>query len=165
MNAARIAIGAACVVSVLLVIVIVQTISDLGPGGVGLPAPPFTGQTASGATISIDDYDSEVIVLEFWATWCSACRQKMSYMKLLQKEYRARGVSFVGVSLDDRSKALADYEEKEGINFPSIFTGAEKIADAYGVESLPTVVVIDREGVVVYSGRPEYTEDAIKAAL
>ena len=88
--------------------------------------------------------------MDFWATWCGACRLEISGFVDLQKQYGDKGLTVIGVSLDEQgADVVTKFVKRFGVNYP-IVIGNEKVADAYGgIDAIPTTFVIDRQGRIV----------------
>ena len=113
-------------------------------------APSWELQDLDGKTIHSSDFKGKVVVLDFWATWCPPCRAEIPGFIELQKEYQARGLAVVGISVDQTSSdTVKSFAKKLGINYPVVLTDT-KIVDAYGgIDGLPTTFIIDRKGRIV----------------
>lgn len=121
------------------------------PGGslVGKPAPDFQLTTLDGKNASLADFRGKAVLLNFWATYCGPCRIEMPWFVDLQKKYAAQGFQIVGIDDEDVSdKTLKDFIDQIGTNYP-ILHGKDAVADAYGVEGLPTTFFIGRNGKVI----------------
>jgi peroxiredoxin len=116
------------------------------------PAPPFTLKDAQGKQVSLADYKGKVVLLNFWATWCTGCKQEIPWFIDFQTRYGADGLVILGVSLDDEGwKVLRPYLEEHPLNYPVVL-GNDDIAGLYGgVDALPATLLIDRDGKVVSS--------------
>jgi thiol-disulfide isomerase/thioredoxin len=114
--------------------------------------------------ISLDEYDGEVVVLNFWASWCGPCRREQPELNQAAADLEDLGVSFLGVNVQDDSSANAlAHEEEFAIPYPSIEDPAARFAGAFsgiGPRTLPSTVLIDREGRVAVSifGETTYEE-------
>ncbi|MEO8044006.1 MAG: TlpA disulfide reductase family protein [Spartobacteria bacterium] len=113
-------------------------------------APDFQLKNLEGKTIKLSDYKGKVVLLNFWATWCPPCREEIPDLVALQKQYAARGLVVLGISMDEGGAAgVARFAKKFEINYP-IVMGNEKTSEAYGgIQVLPTTFIIDRKGKVV----------------
>ncbi|MCL2448163.1 MAG: redoxin family protein [Polyangiaceae bacterium] len=116
---------------------------------VGAFAPPFAPmQTLSGAfPSSIGALRGRVVVLDFWATWCGPCRFVIPKLSALQSRLGAQGVTVLGVSTEDAQDVSA-FMRRTAMTYPVAVDARAETTRAYGVVSLPTLVVIDKRGVV-----------------
>jgi thiol-disulfide isomerase/thioredoxin len=115
---------------------------------VGKPAPDFQLQLLAGTRFHLAEAKDKVVVLDFWATWCGACRQAMPEVERVVEEFKGRNVQFVAVDLrenqDQITAALPDIQPP-----PAIALDADgRVADLYRVTGIPQTVVIDRRGTV-----------------
>ncbi len=126
----------------------------------GEPAPEFAREQMNGETFRLADHRGEIVVVNFWATWCPPCRKEIPGFIQLQKEFGAEGVTFVGVSLDETGfEAVRPYAEKMDINYPLV-VGSDRLTRTYGgVRALPTSFVVGPEGTVQYA-RPGFLPEA-----
>ena len=115
---------------------------------VGGQAPAFSNVTPIGAApASVAALKGKVVVLDFWATWCGPCRLVAPKLSALKDRFGAQGLTVVGVTTDDVQLA-ATFMEQHGMKYPSVADGKGDTSKAYGVTSLPTMLVIDKKGVV-----------------
>ena len=115
------------------------------------PAPDFTLKDMEGNDVSLSDYKGQVVLLNFWATWCGPCKIEMPWFVEFQRQYKDKGFTVLAISLDDDIDPVAPFVEKYGLNFPVVW-GDNDTADKFGgVAALPTTLIIDREGKIVDS--------------
>jgi cytochrome c biogenesis protein CcmG/thiol:disulfide interchange protein DsbE len=112
----------------------------------GEPAPAFTLALLDGSEISLDDLRGEIVVLNFWASWCSPCRREASALQRVWEAYRDQGISFVGVTYRDAEGASLSFIEEYGITYPNGVDAKGRISLDYGVTAVPETFVIDRDG-------------------
>jgi thiol-disulfide isomerase/thioredoxin len=106
---------------------------------------------ASGERVRLSDYRGKIVVLNFWATWCAPCRDEIPYFVELEKEYRSRGVVFIGASLDDErtSRQIPDYLARYGVNYPVWYGAGRGDLDRLGFDqAVPATAFLDQEGRV-----------------
>jgi thiol-disulfide isomerase/thioredoxin len=138
--------------------------------GVGAPAPAWTLDTADGGSLSLDDLRGEVVVLDFFASWCTPCWQLMPEFERVAKQFEGRPVRFYGVNAwESPGTDPRAYMKEKGISYPVLLNG-ETIAQDYKIGSLPVLYVIDRKGRVTYVSNPvlrapNQTGAELKAAI
>lgn len=108
----------------------------------------FTLASNKGANLRLAEQRGNVIMLNFWASWCGPCRQEMPLLNELNERYADAGFQVWGVNVDadraDADKLLA----KIPVDFPVLFDGAGEVSKLYGVDAMPSSVFIDRDGKV-----------------
>lgn len=125
------------------------------------PAPDFTLEARSGGTVTLADLRGDVVMINFWATWCGPCRQEMPLLDDLYSRYQRVGFSLLGVNIDDDSRRAMQMVEELGVNFPVLFDQKKEVSRLYQVEAMPVTVIVDRTGTVrhVHHGyKPGYEE-------
>ena len=115
--------------------------------GDGSLAQDFNLTLFSGETLALSDLRGQVVVLNFWASWCPPCRWEMPSFESMYQEYRDQGVVFVGVAVSDFEEDARAFADMTGVTYP-IGRDLSGIARDYRVLSLPTTVFIDTEGKV-----------------
>ena len=109
-------------------------------------APDFTLSDAKGKPIALSEYKGKVVLLDFWATWCTGCKVEIPWYMEFEKKYKRRGLASIGVAMDEEGwKTVTPYLRKKPINY-QIVVGDANFAKAYNVESLPVTLLIDRHG-------------------
>jgi peroxiredoxin len=114
----------------------------------GGPAPPFKLTTRGGSSLSLAQLKGQVVLLNFWASWCGPCRQEMPQLEGIYKKYGKLGFTLIGVNVEPDSKAAQDWLKATPVSFPILFDTDSKVSKAYGVDSMPSTVIIDRKGNV-----------------
>jgi peroxiredoxin len=114
-------------------------------------ASDFTLSDSKGASVKLSDYKGQVVLLDFWATWCGGCKVEIPWYMEFQNKYRASGLSVIGVSMDDDGwKSVKPFLEKQPVNYP-IVIGNPELAKRYMVDAMPMTLLIDREGKIADS--------------
>jgi peroxiredoxin len=117
---------------------------------VGYLAPGFNLRNLKGNYQSLDSFSGQVVVLNFWATWCVPCRVEMPSFEKLYRRYRSEGVTVLAVTLDKNSKQKVEsFVDEHGISFPILLDEEGKVERLYPSMTIPFTYVIDREGRVV----------------
>ena len=99
-----------------------------------------------GASFKLPTQKPRLQILEFWASWCGACREAMPHMDRLYRQYRSKGLSVIAINVDENpSEALAIIAQIRP-QFPVAWDPYEDVQHAYGVNTLPTILLIDEEG-------------------
>jgi cytochrome c biogenesis protein CcmG, thiol:disulfide interchange protein DsbE len=121
-----------------------------GSGMAGKPAPDFTLEVISGgepgSRIKLSDLRGKAVVLDFWASWCIPCKEQVPIIDGFARAYEGKDVVVVGVNTsDDRADALG-FLKGRNLGYPSVLDADGRVAMAYGVRGLPTLLVLDRQG-------------------
>lgn len=120
-------------------------------------APDFTLKSASGVNLKLSEHRGQVVMINFWATWCGPCRQEMPELNKLYEKYRTRGFQLLGVNIDEQDRAARSMAGKLGVRFPVLFDTDKSVSRLYDVSVMPTTVLVDR------SGRWRHTHRGFKA--
>jgi cytochrome c biogenesis protein CcmG/thiol:disulfide interchange protein DsbE len=109
-------------------------------------APDFTVNDIDGKKLTLSDYKGKVVLLDFWATWCTPCRAEIPAFVEMQQKYGSQGFQVVGISMDDNAKPVHEFYRDYKMNYP-VAVGDDKLAQSFGgVLGLPVNFIIDREG-------------------
>ncbi len=124
-------------------------------GSSALPAMPELSLTdLNGKALNTSSYKGKVLLVNFWAAWCTSCAEEVPQFMALQKKYQQQGLQVLGFSVDDDAQQLRDFYRKYQMNYP-VAPSNLTIAEAFGgIFGLPTTIVVDREGTIRarYSG-------------
>src|SRR5687768_12507678 len=116
----------------------------------GDEAPAFVLQTYDGGTVKLDELRGKLVLLNFWATWCSPCVEEMPYFVTLAKKYESKGLRFIAVSADDEDSAKEDvkaFAQKTGIEVtPYVAFHTDAVLRTYSVKAYPTTVLVGVDG-------------------
>jgi cytochrome c biogenesis protein CcmG, thiol:disulfide interchange protein DsbE len=117
------------------------------PRRIGETAPDFSVQD-SDRKIELSQFRGQVLVLNFWATWCPPCNEELPSLMSMQERTRARGVVVLGISIDVDGDAYHRFLKQHGVNFLTVRDPEEKISGRYGTHGWPETFIIDRQGVL-----------------
>jgi peroxiredoxin len=121
----------------------------LGEINVGQAAPDFAAQDLSQQTVTLASFRGQkVVVLDFWATWCGPCRMAMPGLQTLQDEFKGRGVEFLSINQGESPEQAGDFMSKKGYGFHVLLDPDSSIGAQYGVQGIPTLMAVDKQGVV-----------------
>lgn len=126
-------------------------------------AKNFSLQDIHGQTIRLSDFRGKIVMLNFWATWCTPCRKEMPSMEKLYERYKDRGLVILSIASGEKTKDVVHFVRKFKITFPALVDTDLEVTDNYNVWALPTTYFINREGKVigkVYGSRDWSTNTA-----
>ena len=105
------------------------------------------------ANLRLAEQRGQVVLVNFWATWCGPCRQEMPHLNKLYDKYRDSGFVLLGVNIDDDAAKATELAGKLGLKFPVLLDTDKTVSRLYDLGSMPATVLIDREGRVRYLHR------------
>jgi peroxiredoxin len=111
-------------------------------------APDFTLQTLAGGNLRLKEQRGQVVMLNFWATWCGPCKQEMPHLNRLYEKYKGSGFLLLGVNIDDDARSAAGVASKLGLGFPVLLDTDKKVSRQYDLATMPSTVIIDRDGKI-----------------
>lgn len=137
-----------CLTSVVLFVVLsMACYTGSRPPHVGAAAKDFSVQD-SDHQISLNQFRGQVVVVNFWATWCPPCNQELPSIMDMQNRLRLRGVAVLGVSIDVDGDAYHRFLKERNVNFVTVRDPEQKVANMYGTSGWPESYIIDRQGVL-----------------
>ncbi len=115
-----------------------------------LPAPDFRFASLDGEGIGPRDYAGEVVLVELWATWCGPCRLQAKYLEELHEELQGSGVRFLAISVGEDEATVREYVERKPFPYPVLIDPEDTLSQRYQLYGLPTVMIVDRQGVISF---------------
>ena len=159
-----------CAITIAVVAIVVATILAFAPVSaaisIGSKAPSFKVTTIEGKSMGLADLMGKPSVIVFWATWCPHCRNELPTIQKLYGDLGSKGVNFIGISLDTDTAAAKRLVNADKVAFPiAIVSPGCELARSYGITGIPTVFILDKDGIVkaMYAG--EAGESTIRGEL
>jgi peroxiredoxin len=118
-----------------------------GADSIGQPAADFTLRDLAGTEIQLKSLRGQVVLLNFWASWCGPCRLEMPVIEKLHHEFKDKGLQVFGIN-DEDVETIREYLSEFEYTFPTLVDEGQQVARLYRVRGIPTMVVIDRAGTV-----------------
>lgn len=135
--------------------------SVLAASGSG-PAPDFTLKSRSGKNIKLSELRGNVVMVNFWASWCGPCRQEMPLLQQLYDRYKDMGFTLLGVNVDEEPAAADKMLKDIAVNFPVLYDSKNSVSEQYQVKAMPSTFMVDRDGNVrfLHEGyKPGYEDE------
>jgi len=136
-----------------------------GPVQKGQPAPDFTLTTLDGNEATLSDYAGQVVVVNFWATWCPPCKAEMPDIHDYYQANQDKGLTVLAVNAQEDENTVSRFIESTGFTFPVLLDSQGKVEQQYQVRSFPSTFVIDRDGNVVYIHVGLITPDVLSSVI
>lgn len=118
--------------------------------GVGGAAPDFSLQSKSGDEVALSDFKGDVVMVNFWATWCGPCRQEMPKLEALYERYHDLGFTLLGVNVEEDTSGVAKFLQETSVSFKILLDRNNDVSKLYKVVAMPSTVLIDRNGNLRY---------------
>lgn len=112
------------------------------------PAPDFSLTTFEGETITLSELRGQVVIVNFWASWCPPCRDEAPYLESTWRKYKDQGVVFIGVDYVDAEPNALAYLDEFDITYPNGQDIGQRIADAFQIKGVPETFYVDKTGQV-----------------
>ena len=133
----------------------------------GEPAPAFKAPGLTGGVVSLEAYRGKVVYLDFWASWCGPCAQALPALERLRQEFPAKDFQVVAVNVDRETSLAKTFLKRRPVSYPSAFDPEGAIPSRFGVETMPTSFLIDRNGIVrhVHKGFRKEDEASLRKRI
>ena len=116
-------------------------------------APDFTLKSLEGSNLRLEEYRGQVVLINFWASWCGPCRQEMPLLDRLHQRYVDTGFAVLGINVEGEEAPARELIDRIPVTFPVLIDEGQLVSELYKLEAMPSTVVVDRDGVVRYIHR------------
>jgi thiol-disulfide isomerase/thioredoxin len=127
-----------------------------------VPAPAFTLASRGGGEVSLADLKGQVVMINFWASWCGPCRQEFPALDQIYAKYRPMGFTLVAINVESEKADAEKFLGATPVSFPILFDPDNAVSGQYGVSAMPTTVLVDRQGRVRWQHRAYKPGDEAK---
>lgn len=114
----------------------------------GKTAPPFTLKDLNGNEVSLAAFNGQVVLINFWATWCGPCKREMPGIEKVFKRYKNQGLTVIAISIDSEKSAILNFLKSIPLSFPILHDPEIEVSKRYKVYAYPTSFLIDRNGII-----------------
>jgi cytochrome c biogenesis protein CcmG/thiol:disulfide interchange protein DsbE len=143
----------------------VHSPADIAAANIRKAAPDFTLTDSQGNPVRLSDYKGKVVLLDFWATWCTGCKVEIPWYVEFEDKYRGNGLSAIGVSMDDDGwKSVKPFLGEHKLNYPVVI-GTQEMASRFGLTNMPLTLLIDRNGRIADSHAGMVDKSAFEAEI
>ena len=117
------------------------------------PAPDFTLKSLSGNNMKLSEMAGEVVLINFWASWCGPCREEMPLLNALHNKYQPLGFTVLGINVEEQVDSARGFLRDFPVDFPVLLDHNNQVSQLYEVVAMPTTIVVDRDGQLRYLHR------------
>ncbi len=142
-----------------------EPVADSGLAAAGSPAPAFQLQTLDGTDVALADYQGDVVVINFWATWCPPCRAEMPGIQAVYNTYKDQGLTVLAINAQEDQDTIQSFIMETGFTFPILPDPFGQAIRAYGVRSFPATFVLDRQGTIQTIHQGQITPEELEAVV
>ena len=112
------------------------------------PAPDFTLEGLDGDAVTLSDLKGQIVVLDFWTTWCDPCVEGLEHLQQVSGDYADRGVVVLAINVEEDRDEVVKFVQDHGLTLRILLDTDGNVTDAYGVQGIPHQVVIDQGGAI-----------------
>jgi len=126
------------------------------------PAPGFKLANRAGGELSLDGLKGQVVMINFWASWCGPCRQEFPALDQIYAKYKPMGFQMIAINVESEKADAEKFLGKTPVSFPILFDPDNKVSGSYGVSAMPTTFLVDRQGRLRWQHRAYKPGDEAK---
>jgi len=134
----------------LLLLATALSIAPVLAGDATAPAAEFALTSRTGEVVSLSGLKGQVVLINFWATWCGPCRKEMPLLEQIQKKYASLGFTMLGVNVEEDTTMMDAFLKDVPVTFPILLDPANGVSKLYNVSAMPSTVIVDRKGNIRY---------------
>ena len=142
---------AGCLILLLAVVFVWEGLSFAQ--GKGNPAPDFTLKSISGQNIKLSELRGQVVLVNFWATWCAPCKEELPFFNRLYSKNKVAGLEILAVNIDKFSSQAKTFSQNLGLSFPILLDSSGKVSASYRIHTMPTTAVVSKDGTIRFIHR------------
>jgi peroxiredoxin len=109
-------------------------------------APDFTLESLDGDAITLSDLKGQVVIIDFWATWCSPCVEALDHLQQIHEQYADQGVVVLAIDIEETREEIASFVADRGYTMIVLLDRDSRVSELYGVQGIPHTLVVDQEG-------------------
>jgi len=132
---------------------------------VGELAPDFTLTDLEGKRLRLSNFRGKVVLINFWATWCPACRAEMPEIEAIYQEYKDKGVAVIGVDIRETEEDVRRYVQQGGFSWSFVLDTTGEVAATYRITAIPAGFLVDKDGTIRAVRIDAMTKRAVEAKL
>lgn len=130
-----------------LLLVLTTLTTEAHANTVSSEAPDFTLPSRDGDNRRLVEERGNIVLVNFWASWCGPCREELPEMEALQQKYEDMGFTVLAVNIDDKPEKADVLLDDIAVTFPVLFDSQGEVSELYDVSAMPTTVIVDRNGI------------------
>ena len=130
----------------VLIIAIGTPLAAVKAAAIDESAPDFVLKSHTGSNLRLSELRGQVVMINFWASWCGPCRQEMPLLESLHKRYQKLGFTLLGVNVEEDTRAAKAFLKDTPVSFPILYDTENNVSRMYKVAGMPSTVVLDRDG-------------------
>ncbi len=146
----------------LLMLIGCLSLSAATGNGAPAAAPDFRLANRAGGEVALSELRGQVVMINFWASWCGPCRQEFPALDEIYGKYKPMGFTMVGINVESEQSDAERFLASRPVRFPILFDPDNKVSGSYGVSAMPTTVLVDRQGRLRWQHRAYKPGDEAK---